>query len=229
MRELLTEHVIVVGFGRVGQAVAAAVHELGHSCLVLDRDPGLHDPIQTAGHVPMTGDATDEEALEEAGIHRAAALIAAAEHDNVNLIITLTARAVRPGLRIISRVNEAAWRDRIVRAGADIAQSPYPSYGMSLATCALTPGVLDVHGLPTLGLGTEEIEVSKGSPFVGRSLVEIDTAHSGVFIAGLRRDAQLRRWDDVDGPIVPGDVVVALGTPEFLRELAQHSQGNWTT
>jgi len=220
MRNELSDHVIVVGFGRVGQAVAKGLTDLGTPCLVMDHQGEVEPSIRELGAVPLIGDATDEAALVEAGIHKAQALVAAADKDDINLVITLTARALRQDLRIISRVNEAGWRDRIIRAGADVAQSPYPSYGLSLATSALSPRVVDFHTLPLLGLGTEEIEVSPGSPFLGRHLRELEGLHAGVHIVGLRRDRSLTVWSDVDDEIRPGDVLVALGTPEALRSLA---------
>ena len=223
MRNELSDHVIVVGFGRVGQAVTRGLHELGAECLVIDRHGEVEGAIREAGAVPMIGDATDEADLTEAGLQRARALVAAAEQDDINLVITLTARALRPDLRIISRVNEAGWRDRIVRAGADVAESPYASYGITLATCALTPRVLDFHTLPLLGLGTEEIEIPESSDLLGRRLSDLEDLHPGVHIVGLRRDRRLKRWQDVDDGIRVGDVLVALGTPETLRTLAERT------
>jgi voltage-gated potassium channel len=220
MRNEMTDHVIVVGFGRVGQAVAKGLADLGSECLVMDRSAELDEAIREAGCVPMVGDATDEDDLVEAGIHRAHALVAAAEQDDINLVITLTARALRPDLRIVSRVNEAGWRDRIVRAGADVAQSPYRSYGVALATSALSPRVLDFHALPLLGLSTEEIEVSANSAYVGQRLGAIGERHQGVHIVGLRRDRRLHRWTDVLDGVRAGDILVALGTAESLRSLA---------
>ncbi len=221
MRNEMEGHVIVVGFGRVGQAAAKGLSDLGTPCLVMDRNHDVEREIRDLGCVPMIGDATDEGDLAEAGIHRASALVAAAEQDDINLVITLTARALRPGLRIVSRVNEAGWRDRIVRAGADVALSPYPSYGISLATSPISPRVLDFHSLPLLGLGTEEIEVRGESPYVGRQLGDLSRAHAGVHIVGLRRDRRLQRWTDVAGEVRAGDVLVALGTPDALRSLAE--------
>jgi|SRR5579875_302310 len=223
MRHALERHVIVVGFGRVGQAVARAVVDLGCPCLVIDKNPELREQMAAAGIVPLVGDATNETDLVEAGIHRACALVAAANDDAVNLVVTLTARAVRRDLRIVSRVNEAAWRDRIVQAGADLAESPYQSYGMSLAGAAVNPGVLDVHPLPVLGLATEEIAVGAGSPLVGRLLPELAATRPEVLILGLRRAQRFHRWHDVEGAVAPGDVLLALGTPDALRELAAQS------
>ena len=223
MRHALEGHVIVVGFGRVGQAVAGGVRDQGVPCLVLDRSAEHEAAIRSAGCVALVGDATDEADLVEAGLHRARALVAAAEQDDINLVITLTARALRPDLRIVSRVNEEGWRDRIMRAGADVAQSPYPSYGLSLASSATSHDILDMHSLPLLGLGTEEIEVSAHSPLVGRRLSELGSAAPGVHVIGLRRDQRLQRWHDVEGDVRVGDVLVALGTPDFLSALARES------
>jgi voltage-gated potassium channel len=223
MRRDIGHHVIVVGFGLVGQAVARGVRELERPCVVMDRDPSREQSIQDAGHVAMIGDATDERDLLEAGIQRAEALVAAADTDEVNLLVTLTARALCRDLRIVSRVNGAEWLDRMTRAGADVALSPYNSYGMSLAASAVTPAVLDVHNLPLLGLGTEEVEVSDGSPLVGQTLSTVSQAHPGVLVVGLRRDNRLHRWHDLDGAIAPGDVLVALGTPVSLGEFAGHA------
>ncbi len=221
MRNEMEGHVIVVGFGRVGQAAAKGLADMGAGCLVMDRNRDVEEAIRDMGCVPMIGDATDESDLVEAGIHRASALVAAAEQDDVNLVITLTARALRQDLRIVSRVNEAGWRDRIMRAGRDVALSPYPSYGVSLATSAISPRVLDFHSLPQLGLGTGEIEISEDSPYAGRQLGDLSRAHSGVHIVGLRRDRHLQRWTDVADEVRPGDVLVALGTPDSLRSLAE--------
>lgn len=223
MRHELRDHVIVVGFGRVGQATARAVVELGQACLVMELDPGLEQAILAVGCVPMIGDATAEGDLRQAGIDRAVALVAAAQDDSTNLVVTLTARAMVPGLRVVSRVNEGTWQDRIERAGADVARSPYRSYGLSLAASAITPSVVELHPLPLLGLLSEEIQVSAGSRLVGRSLDDLGDAHRGVFVIGLRREQRFRSWHDVRGPIEPADVLVALGTPENVRRLAEQA------
>jgi uncharacterized protein with PhoU and TrkA domain len=94
---------------------------------------------------------------------------------------------------------------------------------MSLAASAVTPAVLDVHSLPLLGLGTEEVEVSEGSPLVGQTLSAISQRYPGVLVVGLRRESRLHRWHDVDGVIAPGDVLVALGTPTSLGGLAENA------
>lgn len=223
MRHAMRDHVIVVGYGRVGQAAARAVNELGHPCLVMERNADLEPQISEAGFAVMIGDATDEADLREAGLDEAMALIAAAEEDAVNLIVTLTVRALRPDLRIVSRVNESTWQDRILRAGASVAQSPYRSYGLSLAGSAISAAVLEMHAIPVLGMITEEIQISRGSELVGQRLDDVVSRESGVLVIGVRRDRLFHRWDEVDGTISTHDVLIALGTPLAVEALARRA------
>jgi voltage-gated potassium channel len=189
MREQLDDHVIVVGFGRVGQAVVRGLEKMGRQCVVLDRNPESEAAIRSAGGVEVIRDATSPDDLRKAGIDRAAALIAACDQDSENLVVVLTARSTRKDLRIVSRVNQAAWLERIQHAEADVAQSPYPSYGMSLASAAFSPTALDLYDLPGLGLVTEESRVPDGSQAVGKTITDFSLTHplrtSGVYAAGM--------------------------------------------
>lgn len=134
----LENHVIVVGFGRVGRAVIRAFNDIGKRCLVIDHNPDHEPDITAAGAVCLVGNATDEADLMRAGIERAEALVATADQDSENLVVVLTARSVRPDLRIVARVNQATWLKRMKAAGADVAESPYERYGVRLATAALS-------------------------------------------------------------------------------------------
>jgi voltage-gated potassium channel len=225
MREGLQDHVIVVGFGRVGQAVVRSLREMAQQVVVLDTNPDHGPAIEATGAIHVCADATNEEHLKQAGIETAAAFVAAADKDSSNLVVVLTARAIGgEDLRIVSRVNEAAWLDRIKNAGANVAQSPYDSYGATLAASALSPSVLDLHDLPLLGLGTEEVRIEPGSRFLGKSLGQLIEQHVGIYILGLRRDDRLHGWYEVHDPLREGDILVVLGTSEHLSGLAQASR-----
>jgi voltage-gated potassium channel len=221
MRDELRNHVIVVGFGRVGQAVVRSLRDMQRQCVVVEMNPDLGPSITAAGAIHFVGDATDEDDLRSAGIDRAAGFVAAADQDSANLVVVLTARAVRADLRIVSRVNQTSWLSRIKHAGADVAQSPYASYGASLAASALSASILDLHDLPVLGLGTEEIIVEATSSLVGKTVADIVADHTGVYVVGLRRDQQLHVWHEFDDAIAAADILVVLGTPEHLSALAR--------
>ena len=220
MREQLRDHVIVVGFGRVGRAVVKGVLNEGRPCIVIDRERALDESITTAGVVALIGDANEETTLREAGIERAEAIVAAAHDDATNLVVVLTARALNPNLRIVARVNDPAWYDRICRAGAHSALSPYESYGIALAASALDASVVGVQDLPTLGLRAQEFTVLAGSPVVGVSLPDFAVAHPDVLVVGIRREQGITRWHEIPGPLAVDDVIVILGEPPAMARLA---------
>jgi voltage-gated potassium channel len=219
MSDRLEHHVVVVGFGRVGRGVVRGLQEMGKEWVVLDLNEDLDPEIRAQGGALIIGDATDPNDLLNAGIDRADALIAACDKDADNLVVVLTAHSTRDNLRIVSRVNEVAWEDRIIHAGANVAHSPYASYGMSLAAAAVSDAVLDFHDLPLLGLGTEEILVSAGSPLIRSTPAEIGLTHPCTYVIGLRRDDRLHPWHGIDGAVREGDILVALGLPDYLSEL----------
>ena len=138
------------------------------------------------------------------------------------LICFSTARTLNPNLRIVARVNDPAWYDRICRAGAHSALSPYDSYGIALAASALDASVVGVQDLPTLGLRAEEFTVLAGSPVVGTLLQDLAVAHPDVLVVGMRREQGITRWHEIPGPITVNDVIVILGEPSAMaRQLMQ--------
>ena len=78
-------HVIVCGWGRVGQASAQYLAGTGQPIVVVDRDPAN---LQGREYLTVLGDVTDDLVLEAAGIAHARALIAALDTDADNVYVT---------------------------------------------------------------------------------------------------------------------------------------------
>src|SRR5262249_34282128 len=114
----LRDHVIVCGYGDVGRRVCADLIEAGGSVLVGGRQPEPLTGASKAGAYSVLGDATTDGTLGHAGIEHARALIAVAGTDAENVLITMTARLLRSGLRIVARVEEDATVSKLMRAGA---------------------------------------------------------------------------------------------------------------
>ena len=212
MRKDLHQHVIVVGFGRVGRAVVLATLRSGHQCLVVDADPAKAESIREEGALVVVGDGMQEDVLREAGIETARALVAAGPDDPANLVVTLTARALRPDLRIISRVNEVEWQQRMTHAGATAAMSPYGDFGAGLAASALGKDVVETHVLSGYGLRSEDIIVGSGSGVIGRTTADLAREHDDVTILALRRNGSVDPWQPVEAGIREGDVLLLMGS-----------------
>ncbi len=219
MRKGLHNHVIVVGFGRVGRSVVLATLRSGHECLVVDADPAKAEAIRADGALAVVGDGMQEDILREAGIETARALVAAGPDDPANLVVTLTARALRPDLRIISRVNEVEWQQRMTHAGATAAMSPYGDFGAGLAASALGKDVVETHVLSGYGLRSEDIIVGSGSRVIGRNPSDLAREHDDVTILALRRTRSDDPWQPVEAEIREGDVLLLMGSDENVASI----------
>ena len=136
----LRGHVIVCGFGRVGTSAVSHLVDTGHTVVVIDRDPErLADSLLQY----VIGDASNDDVLRAAGIEHARALICALDTDADTTYATLSARALRPDLVIISRARTVASKDKLVRAGATRAVNPQLIGGRRMASCALHADVAE--------------------------------------------------------------------------------------
>ncbi|HQZ35504.1 MAG TPA: potassium channel protein [Ilumatobacteraceae bacterium] len=218
VRSHLRDHVVVAGFGRVGRsAVAAAVHS-GKRCEVIDTNPDVEAEVSALGAVFLTGDARDADVLHAAAVERAVALISSLD-DPSNAVVALTARSLAPSLRIVTRVTDPTWRDRLLRAGASHAVPVYESVGVSLAATALDAEVLGVLAIQGTNMRVEEMEVGEGSQALGTNLRDLMAVADGLHILGLRRDEALTRWHEADETLCAGDVLVVMGDGPALSKL----------
>lgn len=171
-------HTIVCGAGQVGRHVMAEISATGREVAVIDDDPARADWVREnlprAGVV--LGDATEEEVLAQAGLARAAGIVAALRDDSRNMLITVQARFANPGVKIGARCSQNNLVDKFYRAGADYVVNPDFIGGMRIASEMIRPqvvGFLDrmLRGKdPTVRV--EEVTVAAGSALAGRGLGE---------------------------------------------------------
>lgn len=91
----------------------------------------------------LRGDATDDEVLLSAGIHRARALITALPEDADNVYIVLSARSLSNTIQIISRSSTPSSAAKLRKAGADSVISPDKIGGTHMATLVSKPDVIE--------------------------------------------------------------------------------------
>lgn len=115
----MNNHVIICGYGRIGEAICRDLTSMGVPCVILDRD---EDRSRGAGvlNVPtLSGNATSDMALLNAGVKRATILVAALPNDADNLFVALAARDLNPNLVVIARGEDKSIETRMLRAGVD--------------------------------------------------------------------------------------------------------------
>lgn len=98
-------HVVIMGCGRVGSALAKSLESAGHSVAIVDRDAVAFRrlPAEFSGQ-RVTGIGFDRDTLVEAGIERAEAFAAVSSGDNSNIIAARVARETFGVENVVARI-----------------------------------------------------------------------------------------------------------------------------
>src|SRR5581483_1903585 len=112
------EHVILCGFGRVGQHVARVREGHGFEYSALDLDPARIRAARQAGDPVIYGDSSDEEMLDRAGLDNASAVVISFSDPATSIGILRSIRALRPEVPVLVRTQDDARLQELKEAGA---------------------------------------------------------------------------------------------------------------
>lgn len=224
--ESMNQHVIVIGYGRVGQSAVESIRDSTPGLVLIEREGDTVQRAADNGLTVIQGDATDDHILHAAGIERARALVVCTGDTAANLFIVLSARVLNPELRIITR-GDAGSEAKMQRAGADRIVSPYNIGGKYMANIALRPHVTDFLDVVTLDSGLElwleELTVEVGSALAGQTVGQANIRQrTGVsLVAIIRRDAENMITPEASTTLETGDKLIVLGSRAQLAEIEQ--------
>lgn len=122
-------HVVIMGCGRVGSAMALALDAGGHSVSVIDRSRESFRRLGPEfGGRTVQGVGFDRDVLVAAGIERAGAFAAVSSGDNSNIISTRVARETYGVPRVVARIYDARRAEVFERLGIPtVASVPWAS------------------------------------------------------------------------------------------------------
>ena len=225
----LKDHYIVCGFGRMGRILCQELKAEEVSFVVVESHEELADELQAEGYLVLRGDATEDDALEQAGIARAKGLVAVVSNDVDNLFIVLSAREMtrrtNPGLYILARATDMSATKKIERAGANRVISPYHIGGMRLVQALLRPTVYDFVEVVTqssgLDLKIEEFTVAAGSTVVGTAIRDSGLRQTyDVIIFAIKKESGEMVFNPGPGYVIEaGDVLISMGDRQQVRRL----------
>lgn len=114
----LQGHVIICGYGRIGQNVARLLGEEKIPFIALDLDSVLVREAHTAGEPVYYGDATEHDILDALGLERARLVVIS--HDDVAAALKVLnyLRVVRPNLPVMVRTRDESRVEELEAAGA---------------------------------------------------------------------------------------------------------------
>jgi voltage-gated potassium channel len=220
-----SQHVIVCGFGRMGETVCSHLADRSVPLVVIEKDAACCEELDRRGMLHVLGDATDDSTLMEAGVQRAKALATVLPSDADNLFITLTARSLNNLLTIVARASNEKNEPKMLTAGSDRVLNPYRTGGRQMVRQLLHPAVTEFYDVISSGgkteLSLEEVELKEGSSLVGVSLRDAPIRREmDVIVVGVRRPQEGLIFNPPpDLAPQAGDVLVALGRLENLRRL----------
>ena len=225
-------HYIVCGAGATGIHVVQELIDTGKPFVVVERDPERVDRLKQMGcKLVVTGDATEDATLVEAGIGKAAGLAACLAGDKENLFVTVTARQLNKDLRIVAQNVETGAMGKLLQAGASATVSTSRIGGLRLVSELIRPSVttfLDsMLRNKEANIRFAEVEVESGSALDGKTLGEVRIDKDpGLPVLALRSvgDVDFHFEPAASDRLEPGVVVIVMGSRGKVEALERKAK-----
>ena len=186
-------HFLVCGGGRSGRFVVNEFHKIGRKYVLVDMQQETIDRLmeEVGGNmVYLLDDATEDSTLLKAGVQRAAGIVSALPNDRDNLFVTLSARALNPKARIITKVLEVENEKKMLTAGANATVSPYRIGGLRLVSELVRPHVTEfLDGMLRVSetLRFDEVKLPENWELEGTTMKKLRVRQeTGALVVALR-------------------------------------------
>ncbi|MER7283554.1 NAD(P)-binding protein [Dactylosporangium sp. NPDC000244] len=235
LTEPLSGHVVVVGLGNVGTRVLRELNDLGIDVVAVDRDERARG-VQVArdlGLPVIIGDVTNPDTLTAASVATARCLVVVTTADVTNLEAALIGRNLHTSLRVVLRLFEEEFAQRI-KTAFDINLSRSVSY---LAAPAFAASMVGSEVIDTIPVGRRvllvaEVPVGAGSQLEGQyfravsepglvRLVAVQTGRAGLGVGVQTFWApEQNRWRTLDRTHTMVVVATRAGLVALLERAA---------
>lgn len=215
--------IVIVGDGKVGQALTGRLAEEGHDLVVIDSSPeALRTSVEVHDVMGISGNGASYAVQKEAGVEDADLLIAATSGDELNLLCCMVANKI--GARhTIARVRNPDYADQLVMMkeefGLSMAINPELAAATEIARMLRFPSALKLDSFARGMVELVEIKVKEDSPLLGQALFSL-SSHLGIRIL----ICAIKRGDEVYIPtgsfvLQQGDKITLTANPAQLDSL----------
>jgi Trk K+ transport system NAD-binding subunit len=229
LRGPVTDHVVVVGLGNVGTRVLQQLHDLGVPVVGVDRS-GEARGAQFARDlgVPLVlGDASLAETLRVSSIETARSLVVLSTDDVTNLEAALHARAARPDLRVVLRLFDGDFAQRIQRVfGITSSKSVSLLAAPAFVAAILEKEVIGTIPVKRLVLVVAEIPIGAGSVLADRTVAGAQQGGEARIVAVTAGEMRHAEWRPrPDRELRAGERLLVVATRAGLGRLLGQSTG----
>jgi CPA2 family monovalent cation:H+ antiporter-2 len=241
------EHVLLCGFGRVGQNLARILEEEGFEYVAVELDPERARLAREAGDAVIWGDASNRHILQLAGLQHARVVVVTLPSGWATLQILHTLRGADVEAPILVRARDDTQLELLQQAGATEVVPETLEASMMLASHMLAMLKVPIGrvvrkiqrirddryvllrtvfrgGVPG-HVDPERAELAElqtvalpcEAASVGRRLDELALEQAGVMVTAIRRDGIVGRHPLPETVLKENDVLVLFGRPDDLE------------
>ncbi|GAA1027323.1 NAD-binding protein [Virgisporangium ochraceum] len=218
LRDPVSGHVVVVGLGNVGTRVIRQLTQRGVRVVAIDRTVEARGAaLAKELDVPLVvGDASREETLRAASVQTCRALVVLSTDDVVNLEAALHGRALNPGLRVVLRLFDGDFADRVERAfRIDVSRSVSYLAAPAFAAAMLQRDVIGSIPVNRRVLLIADLPVCAGSAAAGSTVATVD-AMDGVRVIGVTHSGSTTWSPPLDLAVRVDDRLILVATRDGL-------------
>jgi len=220
----LKDHVIIAGFGVMGEQVARELDKLKIKFVVIESDSERFANAEEKGYNVLLGDATDEEIFRKAALDKAKTFISLLSSDADNIFTVMTARELNPSIFIIARALDISNRNRLYKIGANRVITPYELSCRRIVNTVLRPNVVEFFDVMTysakMSLSIEEITIQKDSPFAGKQIKDSGLRQKyNIIVIAVKRKDEMFFNPSPNQEILPGDILILVGDRDKLLSI----------
>jgi voltage-gated potassium channel len=210
LNKRLDKHTIICGFGTTGRTAASTLVSQGKAkadIVIIDRSREAVDRAIQDGFSAFLGDATEEETLRRAAVHKAESVLVAPGRDDTAVLICLTVNDIEPDVNLVAAGMEEENLKLLYQAGADRVIAPAVMGGRLMAAASETQSV-PWYVEQVLGKGwTDRLEHHVTTAEAGKTIEELPEFHD-VLVLGISRPPDLI-CDHLDTTLLQvGDIVI---------------------
>lgn len=224
----LQDHIIICGFGRYGQEVSTHFSHHFTPYVVIDASAERIKEIQRSDEKTLyiQGDATHDETLIKAGIHKAKAILCALPDDTDNVFTVLIARELNANINIISRVNRQKAATKLKLAGANHTIMPEQIGGFYMANMVTKPSTVEFFAFLSkeydTDIGFDEIHYEEVPAICqSKTIAELHIRrNTGCNVIGYRSPSSKYIINpDPSTPLIEGSSFIVIGNDQQLKAL----------